>query len=82
MGAIKGKAGGWKTRADNRHGECEAGEAEWPGRDPSGMREEQEHVPTWVPGRDGDAKEQSQCDKHIQNSGGWRGDQEAAIRTP
>lgn len=23
-GLLRGKAGGWKTRADNRHGECEA----------------------------------------------------------
>ena len=49
---------------------------------PFWMREEREHVPTWRRAETGMPKSRASANNHIQNAGGWRGDQEAAIRTP
>lgn len=56
---LRVKAGGWKTRADNRHGECEAERQIGQGGTllVAGGTRARPHL---APGRDGDAKEQSQ----------------------
>lgn len=58
-GLLRGKAEGWKTRVDNRHSECEAERQDGHGRtlpDAGGTKAR----PHLAPGRDRDAKEQSQ----------------------
>lgn len=58
-GLLRGKAEGWKTRVDNRHSECEAERQDGQGRTLPAAGGTEAH-PHLAPGRDRDAKEQSQ----------------------
>lgn len=58
-GLLRGKAEGWKTRVDNRHGECEAERQNGQGRTLLGAGRTKAR-PHLAPGRDRDTKEQSQ----------------------